>query len=49
VRWKTTGFSVAVRADLGEHETLLTIAKARRLFGYEPVYGWRDAEMRAKS
>ena len=27
----------------GENETLLSIARARRLLGYEPKYGWRDA------
>jgi UDP-glucose 4-epimerase len=34
---------VEVRRDLGEHETLLSIDKARRLLGYEPEYSWRDA------
>jgi nucleoside-diphosphate-sugar epimerase len=29
--------------ELGEHETLHSIAKARRLLGYEPRYSWRDA------
>ena len=33
---------VEVRGDLGEHKTLLSIEKARRLLGYQPVYGWRD-------
>ena len=32
---------VEVRGDLGEHETLLSIAKARRLLGYEPRHSWR--------
>ena len=32
---------VEVRGDLGEHDTLLSIDKARRLLGYEPEYGWR--------
>ena len=32
---------VEVRGDLGEHDTLLSIDKARRLLGYEPAYGWR--------
>jgi len=27
---------------LGEHETLLSIDKARRLLGYEPKHSWRD-------
>jgi nucleoside-diphosphate-sugar epimerase len=34
---------VEVRGDLGEHETLLSIEKARRLLGYQPGYGWRNA------
>jgi nucleoside-diphosphate-sugar epimerase len=34
---------VEVRGDLGEHQTLLSIEKARRLLGYQPAYGWRDA------
>lgn len=34
---------VEVRGDLGEHDTLLSIAKARRVLGYEPRYSWRDA------
>jgi nucleoside-diphosphate-sugar epimerase len=33
---------VEVRKDLGEHETLLSIDKARRVLGYEPQYSWRD-------
>lgn len=33
---------VPVTKDLGEHETLLGIDKARRLLGYAPVHGWRD-------
>ena len=33
---------VPVRHDLGEHETLLSIDKARRVLGYEPRYGWRS-------
>ncbi|RJK96323.1 NAD-dependent epimerase/dehydratase family protein [Vallicoccus soli] len=33
---------VEVRGDLGEHETLLSIAKARRVLGYEPRHSWRD-------
>jgi nucleoside-diphosphate-sugar epimerase len=31
-----------VRGDLGEHDTLLSIEKARRLLGYQPAYSWRD-------
>ena len=33
--------NVEVRGDLGEHDTLLSIDKARRLLGYEPAHGWR--------
>ncbi|MEO7720322.1 MAG: NAD(P)-dependent oxidoreductase [Pseudolysinimonas sp.] len=34
---------VHVTKELGEHETLLSIDKARRLLGYEPRFGWRHA------
>ena len=34
---------VPVRQELGEHETLLSIDKARRILGYEPRYSWRDS------
>ncbi len=33
---------VEVRGEIGDHDTLLSIAKARRLLGYEPRYSWRD-------
>ncbi|GAB3447154.1 NAD(P)-dependent oxidoreductase [Phycicoccus ginsengisoli] len=33
---------VEVRRELGEHETLLCIDKARRVLGYEPRHTWRD-------
>ncbi|MEO6791687.1 MAG: NAD(P)-dependent oxidoreductase [Ornithinibacter sp.] len=33
---------VEVRRELGEHETLLSIDKARRLLGYDPRHSWRD-------
>jgi nucleoside-diphosphate-sugar epimerase len=33
---------VPVRDGVGEFETLLSIAKARRVLGYEPRYSWRD-------
>ncbi|MEV7988231.1 NAD(P)-dependent oxidoreductase [Micromonospora sp. NPDC085948] len=33
---------VEIRKELGEHETLLSIDKARRLLGYEPRHSWRD-------
>jgi nucleoside-diphosphate-sugar epimerase len=32
---------VPVRHPLGEHETLLSIDKARRILGYEPQHSWR--------
>ena len=32
-----------VTRELGEHDTLLSIDKARRLLGYEPQHSWRDA------
>lgn len=31
-----------VRKEVGDHETLLSIDKARRVLGYEPEYSWRD-------
>jgi len=34
--------SVEIRRPLGEHETLLSIDKARRVLGYEPKHSWRD-------
>jgi hypothetical protein len=33
---------VPVRRELGEHETLLSIDKARRVLGYQPEHSWRD-------
>lgn len=33
---------VEVRGELGEHQTLLSIDKARRVLGYEPRHSWRD-------
>lgn len=33
---------VKVTRELGEHETLLSIDKARRVLGYQPKYSWRD-------
>jgi nucleoside-diphosphate-sugar epimerase len=33
---------VPVTRELGTHETLLSIDKARRILGYEPRYTWRD-------
>jgi UDP-glucose 4-epimerase len=32
---------VELRHDLGEHETLLSIDKARRILNYEPTHTWR--------
>ena len=34
---------VEVRRELGEHETLLSIERARRVLGYAPEHSWRDA------
>jgi len=31
-----------VRGDLGEHDTLLSIDKARRVLGFDPRHSWRD-------
>jgi nucleoside-diphosphate-sugar epimerase len=33
---------VKVIKDLGEHETMLSIDKARRLLGFEPEHSWRN-------
>ena len=33
---------VPVTKELGEHETMLSIDKARRVLGYEPQHSWRD-------
>ena len=33
---------VEVRKQLGEHETMLSIDKARRVLGYEPQHTWRN-------
>jgi nucleoside-diphosphate-sugar epimerase len=35
--------TVPLREGTGEHDTLLSIAKARRVLGYAPGYSWRDA------
>ncbi len=32
---------VEVRGDIGEHTTLLSIEKARRVLGFEPQFSWR--------
>jgi nucleoside-diphosphate-sugar epimerase len=34
--------AVPVRRKLGRNETLLSIDKARRVLGYEPLHSWRD-------
>ena len=34
--------NVAVVRELGEHETLLSIEKAKRLLGYAPEHSWRN-------
>ena len=33
---------VSVTRELGEHETMLSIDKARRVLGFEPRHSWRD-------
>ena len=33
---------VEVRGDVGEHDTLLSIDKARRLLGFAPAFSWRQ-------
>jgi len=33
--------NVPVTRELGEHETMLSIGKARRLLGFEPEHSWR--------
>jgi hypothetical protein len=32
---------VPLTKTLGKHETLLSIDKARRLLGYQPIHSWR--------
>jgi nucleoside-diphosphate-sugar epimerase len=34
---------VPIRPGTGDHDTLLSIDKARRVLGYRPGYSWRDA------
>ncbi|TQJ30834.1 NAD(P)-dependent oxidoreductase [Microbacterium sp. SLBN-146] len=34
--------NVPVTREVGDHETLLSIDKARRLLGYDPQHSWRD-------
>ncbi len=33
---------VEIHGELGEHDTLLGIGKARRMLGYDPQHSWRD-------
>ena len=33
---------VPIRGEIGDHVTLLSIDKARRLLGYQPSHSWRD-------
>ncbi len=33
---------VPIRGAVSDHETLLSIDKARRLLGYDPTHSWRD-------
>ncbi len=35
--------AVPLRTGTGDHDSLLSIAKARRVLGYAPAYSWRDA------
>jgi UDP-glucose 4-epimerase len=32
---------VRIARELGEHDTLLSIDKARRVLGYSPKHSWR--------
>lgn len=34
--------TVSLRNNVGDHETLLSIDKARKVLGYDPQYSWRD-------
>jgi nucleoside-diphosphate-sugar epimerase len=34
---------VPVTRELDEHDTMLSIEKARRVLGYEPKHGWRES------
>lgn len=37
---------VPVKKELVENETLLSIDKARRVLGYEPLFSWREEKLR---
>jgi hypothetical protein len=39
---------IPVRKELGDNETLLSIEKARRVLGYDPVHSWRAAAKPAR-
>jgi nucleoside-diphosphate-sugar epimerase len=39
--------SVPLTAGVGPNETLLSITKARRLLGYQPLYSWRELHQEA--
>jgi UDP-glucose 4-epimerase len=34
--------SVPIRPATGDHDTLLSIDKARRVLGYDPAHSWRQ-------
>jgi nucleoside-diphosphate-sugar epimerase len=38
--------NVEIRQSLGEHATLMSIDKARRVLGYEPAHSWRSPASR---
>lgn len=40
--------AVKVTKDLGEHETMLSIDKARRLLGFDPEHSWRNHQPEAR-
>ncbi len=33
---------VRLTREIGTHETLLSVRRAREVLGYEPRYSWRD-------
>jgi nucleoside-diphosphate-sugar epimerase len=35
--------NVPLRTEIGDHDTLLAIGKARQVLGYEPAHSWREA------
>ena len=41
--------NVKVTKDLGEHETMLSIDKARRLLGFDPEHTWRTGQSSTSS